>query len=60
MPGIAIDDPCPAIDGEMSVGQIRQKKLMILKASVFDSLVDGMGHPKQYFSLRISMGCRSY
>jgi hypothetical protein len=60
IPGIAIYDPRPAIDGEMSVGQIRQKKPMISKASVFDGLVDGIGYPEKYFLLCISLSCRSH
>jgi len=40
--GNAIDDPCPAIDGEMSVGQIWQKRPTISKALFFDGLPDGI------------------
>jgi len=49
MPGIAIDDSCPAIDAEISVGQIPQKRLMISTASVFDGLADGIWHLKNIF-----------
>jgi len=60
MPGIAIDDSCPAIDAEISVGQIPQKRLMISTASVFDGLADGIWHHEKYFSPCISMSCRSH
>jgi len=53
-----IDGPCLAIDDEMSIGQIRQKKPMISKAPVFDGSADGIWHPKKYFSLCVSLSCR--
>ena len=33
---------------------------MISKASAFDGLVGGIEYPEKYFSLDISMGCRSH
>jgi hypothetical protein len=46
MLGIGIDDPCPAILAEISVGHTRQKRPVISTTPVFDGLADGIWHLK--------------
>jgi len=50
----------PAIVHEMSAVRIQPKKPMFSKAAVFDGLTDGIIHHKKYFSLCISICCRSH